>query len=221
MARAIGGWLSGPPVPAGDPPGVRMGFPAQGPGSVASIGARVGAFIVDAIVANLLAGVPYLFGARYTLDSRNIAVLAAFLLVELIFDTVYGQTLGKRIFNIRVIRADGDGLASFKWILLRTVLLGTLIPAVVWDRDRRGLHDKAAGTAVVVDPNKAQSAKSQPAKSQPAKSESAKSQPAKSESAKSESAKSSTTKSPAAKAAGPARQPKKTPVNASRRKKRH
>jgi uncharacterized RDD family membrane protein YckC len=200
MARAIGGWLSGPPIPAGDPPGVRLGFPAQGPGSMASTGSRVGAFIVDAIVANLLAGVPYLFGARYTLDSRNIAVYGAFLLVELIFDSVYGQTLGKRLFNIRVIRVDGDGLASFRWILLRTALLATLIPAVVWDRDRRGLHDKASGTVVVVDPNKAQSAKSQPARST-----SAKSQPV---------------KEGVAPAPGPARQPKKTPANASRRKKR-
>jgi uncharacterized RDD family membrane protein YckC len=167
---------------------------------MASIGSRVGAFIVDAIVANLLAGVPYLLGARYTLDSRNIAVLGAFLLVELIFDTVYGQTFGKRLFNIRVIRVDGDGLASFKWILLRTVLLGTLIPAVVWDRDRRGLHDKASGTVVVVDPNKARATKPTPTQAR-----SARSQPA---------------KEGAAKAAGPARQPKKTPANASRRKKR-
>ena len=54
-------------------------------------------------------------------------------------------------------------LPSPAWLLLRTILLGFLIPAVVWDRDRRGLHDKAAGTVVVVDPNKAHSSKS-PAK---------------------------------------------------------
>ncbi len=199
MARAIGGWLSGPPIPAGDPPGVRLGFPAEGPGSMASTGARVGAFIIDAIVANLVSGVPYLFGARYTLDSRNIAVLLTFLLIELIFDSIYGQTLGKRMFNIRVIRVDGDGLAGFRWILLRTVLLGALIPPVVWDRDRRGLHDRASGTVVVVDPNKARA--TQPAKSQGPKSQ-------------------SVTPQPAGKTAGPARQPKKTPANASRRKKR-
>ena len=36
---------------------------------------------------------------------------------------------------------------------------------MVWDRDRRGLHDKAAGTVVVVDPNKAlQQARSSRAK---------------------------------------------------------
>lgn len=155
MAREIGSWLSGPPVPTDFQPGVRLGLPADGPGSVASIGARIGAFVIDAIVANLIAGLPYLFGVRYSPNGRGFAILGAFLLVELIFDAIYGQTLGKRLLGIRVIRVDGDGLASPSWLLLRTVLLGVLVPAVVWDRDRRGLHDKASGTVVVVDPNKA------------------------------------------------------------------
>jgi uncharacterized RDD family membrane protein YckC len=155
MARAVGGWLSGPAVPTDFQPGVRLGLPADGPGSVASIGSRLGAFIIDAIVANLLAGLPYLFGVKYSPNARGFAILGAFLVVELIFDAIYGQTLGKRMLGIRVIRVDGDGLASPSWVLLRTVLLGVLVPAVVWDRDRRGLHDKASGTVVVVDPNKA------------------------------------------------------------------
>ncbi|MCU1514874.1 MAG: hypothetical protein JWO10_1964, partial [Microbacteriaceae bacterium] len=32
---------------------------------------------------------------------------------------------------------------------LRTVLLSLVIPAVIWDLDQRGLHDKAAGTVLV------------------------------------------------------------------------
>ena len=155
MAREVGGWLSGPPTPSEHVAGVRLGFPADGPGSVASTGARLGAFVIDAIVANLLAGIPYVFGVRYTPNSRTFIVLGAFLLMELLLDASYGQTLGKRILGIRVIRVDGNGLATFPWLILRTVLLGALVPAVVWDRDRRGLHDKAAGTVVVVDPNKA------------------------------------------------------------------
>ncbi len=155
MARAIGSWLSGPPLPTDFQPGVRLGLPADGPGSVATIGARIGAFVIDAIVANLIAGLPYLFGVRYSPNARGFAILGAFLIVEVLFDAAYGQTLGKRLLGIRVIRVDGDGLASLPWLLLRAVLLGVLVPAVVWDRDRRGLHDKASGTVVVVDPNKA------------------------------------------------------------------
>jgi len=33
--------------------------------------------------------------------------------------------------------------------LVRTLLLGLVIPAVVTDDDGRGLHDRAAGTVVV------------------------------------------------------------------------
>ena len=140
---------------------------------MASTGARIGAFIIDAIVANLLAGIPYFFRVRYTPNSRTFIVLGAYLLIELIFDATYGQTLGKRVLGIRVIRVDGNGLAGFPWLVLRTIPLGALIPAVVWDRDRRGLHDKAAGTVVVVDPNKGQqlqaNARSAPGKAAPQK----------------------------------------------------
>ncbi len=198
MARAIGGWLSGPPVPTDFQPGVRLGLPADGPGAVASIGARLGAFVIDAIVANLLAGLPYLFGVHYSPNGRGFAILGAFLLVELIFDAIYGQTLGKRMLGIRVIRVDGDGLASLPWLLLRTVLLGVLVPAVVWDRDRRGLHDKASGTVVVIDPNKAAGRRT-PAGPKPAVKPAVNSAKA---------------------AAGPARTPKKVPAAPARRKKR-
>lgn len=183
MAREVGGWLSGPPTPSDHVAGVRLGFPAEGPGSMASTGARIGAFIIDAIVANLLAGIPYFFHVRYTPNSRTFIVLGAFLLIELLFDATYGQTLGKRVLGIRVIRVDGDGLAGFPWLILRTVLLGALIPAVVWDRDRRGLHDKAAGTVVVVDPNRAErlqaKTRSVPSKAAPQKASAGSARPGK------------------------------------------
>ena len=33
--------------------------------------------------------------------------------------------------------------------LVRTVLLCLAIPALIWDRDQRGLHDRGAGTVLV------------------------------------------------------------------------
>ena len=33
--------------------------------------------------------------------------------------------------------------------VVRTVLLCLVIPAVIWDADQRGLHDKAAGTVLL------------------------------------------------------------------------
>lgn len=106
------------------------------------------AFLVDGIVANLLAGLPYLFGVHYGPGVRGYAVYAAFLLQEFILVSVAGATLGKQLFGIRVVRVDGGRLA-WHWVLARTVLLGFLIPAIIWDRDGRGLHDRAAGALTI------------------------------------------------------------------------
>ncbi|GAA3066594.1 hypothetical protein GCM10020000_58480 [Streptomyces olivoverticillatus] len=38
--------------------------------------------------------------------------------------------------------AEGGGRLSLPRVLLRSVLLLLVVPAVVWDRDTRGLHDR-------------------------------------------------------------------------------
>jgi uncharacterized RDD family membrane protein YckC len=128
--------------------GSGLGLPPDGPGSLASPGVRLGAFVVDAIVANLLAGVPALFGSPVGPGDRGLVVYLAFLLQEFVLVSVAGASIGKRMFGIRVIRVDGTRLPWY-WVLARTALLAALVPAVVWDRDGRGLHDKAAGALTV------------------------------------------------------------------------
>src|SRR4051812_32925955 len=146
--RAAGSWREGPVFTSDQPRGVRLGLPAEGPGSLASPGARLLAFVVDAVVANLLAGVPYLFGVHYGPGVRGYVVYAAFLLQEFVLDSVAGATIGKQLCGIRVISSDGGRLA-WPWALARTVLLGFLIPAIIWDRDGRGLHDRATGALTI------------------------------------------------------------------------
>jgi hypothetical protein len=66
-----------------------------------------------------------------------------------------GQTLGKRLLGIRVIRLDGRSLSwwlSFERFggyaaSLSTGLLGFV--QILWDRNRQGLHDKAVETVVI------------------------------------------------------------------------
>jgi uncharacterized RDD family membrane protein YckC len=62
---------------------------------------------------------------------------------------VAGRTLGMNLVGIRVIRVDQDKPVNPWRALLRTFLLVLLIPAVIWDRDGRGLHDRLTDTAVV------------------------------------------------------------------------
>jgi uncharacterized RDD family membrane protein YckC len=59
-----------------------------------------------------------------------------------------GFTVGKRILRIRVVRLDGKPVGLW-WSLLRTLLLLAVVPPLVFDRDLRGLHDKAADTIVI------------------------------------------------------------------------
>jgi uncharacterized RDD family membrane protein YckC len=42
---------------------------------------------------------------------------------------------------------DGQAVRPFQAVV-RTVLLCLFLPAMFWDRDGRGLHDKAAGTLI-------------------------------------------------------------------------
>jgi uncharacterized RDD family membrane protein YckC len=64
--------------------------------------------------------------------------------------TLIGRTLGMNLFGIRVIRIDRPTRVTLLDAIVRTILLGLLIPALVWDRDGRGLHDRVARTAVVL-----------------------------------------------------------------------
>ncbi len=59
-----------------------------------------------------------------------------------------GFTPGKRLLGLRVA-AEGGGRLSLPRVVLRTLLLLVVIPAVIWDRDGRGLHDRLARSVQV------------------------------------------------------------------------
>lgn len=128
-------------------PGQRLGRPQSGPGSVASLGARLGAFVVDALVSDLLA---LLWGFRpgQRGGGYGLATYVVFLAMELVFVSIVGQTLGMRLLRLRVERIDGGRQVPW-WVAVRTLLLALVVPAVVIDRDGRGLHDRAAGVVLV------------------------------------------------------------------------
>jgi uncharacterized RDD family membrane protein YckC len=53
------------------------------------------------------------------------------------------------LFGLRLVRVDRTAAVDPGRVILRTFLLFLLVPAVVWDRDGRGLHDRFTDTAVV------------------------------------------------------------------------
>jgi len=141
---ALGGWLEGPNLHDGEPGGYRgerLGLPESGPGSLAGQGRRLGALLVDWAIAYLVVSA---FGWHPTSPQGQWGVLAVFAAEHLLLISTLGFTIGKRIFGLRVGRLGGP-LTPLNAVV-RTVLLMLVIPAVIWDRDGRGLHDRWAGT---------------------------------------------------------------------------
>jgi uncharacterized RDD family membrane protein YckC len=132
--------------------GEKLGLPAGGTGALVTTGPRLGAFLVDAVASALIAG---LFtqasssgnGAADRLPgSWSLVPFAVDYVVGLL---VAGRTLGMYLFGLRVVRVDRPAPIDPFRAVARTVLLLLLLPAVIWDRDGRGLHDRFTDTAVV------------------------------------------------------------------------
>ncbi|MFF4605384.1 RDD family protein [Streptomyces sp. NPDC001339] len=144
--QAIGSWISGPRAAAEDMGvefgyrGQRLGLPEEGPGSLARPGRRFAALFVDWALCLLIA-YGLLSGGKAQAASNWALVVFAVLSV-LTVGTV-GFTPGKRLLGLRVVAEDG-GRISVPRVVLRTLLLIVVIPAVIWDRDGRGLHDRLA-----------------------------------------------------------------------------
>ncbi|KOG85372.1 membrane protein [Streptomyces varsoviensis] len=120
--------------------GERLGLPKDGPGSLASLGRRVGALCVDWALCMLIA---YAFLADGSAQRAGNWALLVFLVLSLLTVGTVGSTPGKRLLGLRVV-GEGGGRLSLPRVALRSVLLVLVIPAVIWDRDSRGLHDKLA-----------------------------------------------------------------------------
>jgi uncharacterized RDD family membrane protein YckC len=148
--KDIGSWIEGPGASSrdgGSYPGSRLGLPQRGPGSVARFGRRLVGVMIDWLLCSLVAAA--LWGYSITGgDSGSFKPLVIFAVQHLILVGTIGFTIGHRVVGLRVVRLGG-GLPGFVPALARTILLVLAIPALIWDRDDRGLHDKVAGTVVI------------------------------------------------------------------------
>lgn len=111
---------------------------------MAPMGRRVVALIVDWLASMLVARL--LFGG----DGQDLSLetLAVFALMTMVLLSFGGASFGQRLMGLRVVSVTG-GAVSIPRVVLRTLLLCLVVPAVVWDRDQRGLHDQAAKSVVV------------------------------------------------------------------------
>lgn len=156
-------------------------------GQLASWGSRVGAAVIDGLILGVPAAALFtaLVGGAVGLSGSDEdvalgALIGGILLWILVMGVVVllyapllmrregphnGQTWGKQLLGIRVIRTSGEPM-TFGWAALREVVIkflglwiaSSIIPFIpilldylwpLWDDENRALHDMAASTRVV------------------------------------------------------------------------
>ena len=171
----------GGPVPAGgwQQPIAQQPGPGWAGKPLASWGSRLAAFLIDGLIllipAVLLTVVVIAIAAGSDTGAivTGIVGFLAFLVVALIYAPVLmardgrnnGQTWGKQMMNIRVVRDSGEPM-SFGWAALREIgvkglavtIASSIIPFIpwflnyfwpLWDDQNRCLHDMICSTHVV------------------------------------------------------------------------
>jgi uncharacterized RDD family membrane protein YckC len=155
-----------PPAEAADTLG-RLGV-----GELASRSSRLGAAVIDGLLAATLAfSIGLLSGVNlWTEDEISWRGFLVYLLAFLVFALIQGwplvqrgQTLGKMVMQIRIVRADGSRAGIGRMLGVRLALfwaLGLLVPmfgmllvlldlVLILRASRRCLHDLVADTVVV------------------------------------------------------------------------
>jgi hypothetical protein len=126
-------------------PGERLGLPAAGPRSIARFGRRIAALAIDWAIAWVLSVA--LFPVR-PWQPNSWATLAIFAGAQLFFLWIVNGGVGHLLLGMRVVPVVPGRLGLWRPVV-RTVLLCLAVPALIWDADHRGLHDRLAGTMLV------------------------------------------------------------------------
>jgi uncharacterized RDD family membrane protein YckC len=139
---------------------------------LAGVGARLAALIIDSILqflaialcGGLLFGI-YRQSIRLNMPAHSATLLAVFVVLNFVIYFGYfivcelllnGQTIGKRLFGLRVIRDNGQPI-EFAQALIRGIIRSTLDMAyiglftIMFSKKHKRLGDMAAGTVVVIE----------------------------------------------------------------------
>jgi uncharacterized RDD family membrane protein YckC len=170
----------GGPVPPG---GWQQPMPQQAPGwhgqPLASWGIRLGAYVIDGLILLVPVVVLTVIVVAIAAGSDTGAIVTgilgflAYLIVAFIYAPILmarsgennGQTWGKQMMNVRVVRDSGEAM-TFGWAALREIavkglavwIASSIIPLIpwflnffwpLWDDENQALHDKIVSTHVV------------------------------------------------------------------------
>lgn len=103
-------------------------------------GRRIAALAIDWGISALLSWAFF--------DYDGFATLAVFAATQMVFISLLNGSVGHIVMGLRVVPLSGGWIGMWRPIV-RTLLVCIVIPAVIWDVDQRGMHDKVAGTVLV------------------------------------------------------------------------
>ena len=133
---------------ATDYPGSSLGLPPAGRGSLASWRARIAALIIDWVaslaVATLLVGTGALRGGGW----RGFVPLVVYVVEKAVLTWLTSASFGQLLARVAVVRLEGGPVGLWRAVV-RALMVGVVVPAVVVGAERRGLDDLVLGTVVV------------------------------------------------------------------------
>jgi uncharacterized RDD family membrane protein YckC len=115
---------------------------------MASFAHRLLALVVDWLAALLVTWVFTRSHLTYGSQTFSLVVLGVFGLEVFVLTWLSGGSFGQRILGLHVVALDRGPLGPWR-ALYRTVLICLLVPPLIWDRDGRGLHDRAVNSVVL------------------------------------------------------------------------
>ena len=118
----------------------------QLPGQVAGLGRRLGAITIDWFACLFIAK---LLAPALQLGEAPFLPLSIFFLEVTIFTWFFAASFGQRLVGVEVVSVDGQRLMLWR-IALRTLLICLVLPAVIYDSQGRGLHDRAVGSVALL-----------------------------------------------------------------------
>ena len=123
-------------------------MPESGPGSLAPMGRRVVALLIDWLISYGLALLALGAGA-ISKAMLSTAILVIWLLLGVVAVRLFGFTPGQLALGLQVAAVDGRVPVGVGRLAVRGLLIGVVIPPLFVDSDGRGLQDRVTGTAVV------------------------------------------------------------------------
>lgn len=109
---------------------------------------RFGALVLDWLLCVLVSGI-------FANPTRDAWAPVVVLIAEYgFFLGLFGETPGMWFTKLRCVGIADGRPVGIPRALLRGALLALVVPALIMDQDRRGLHDRAAGTVVVSLPDR-------------------------------------------------------------------